>query len=318
MSFGNRETSLKPLSDCFADEFYRMCFAPARGAAFRILRDPAMAEDVAQEALWRAWASAGKYDSSRGTLSAWVSTIARNIAIDYVRSPMMRTGAETEKPIGGPGLSIEDLTVVTIALERLHPIERTVLTLMFYDGFSHRDIARRLNRPLGTIKTWMRTALRHLREQIIPAAAPASVPGRPVSPDRRFGRDNIARSGALLKAALEQEQSATALSDANGAFLVYNGAADRLLGIASVETDLSSNCSDRYGLYRPDGVTPYPVHELPLWLAIAGQHVFRRMVCIRAPASPGGVLVRASARPRLDGAGRISGALLICDLESGK
>jgi len=97
---------------------------------------------------------------------------------------MMRTGVETERPIAGPGLSIEDLTVVTIALERLNPIERTVLTLMFYDGLSHRDIACRLHRPLGTIKTWMRTGLRHLREQIIPAVAPASVRARPVSFDK--------------------------------------------------------------------------------------------------------------------------------------
>lgn len=64
----NREADLKPLSDCFADEFYRMCSVPARRAAFQILRDPGMAEDVAQEALWRVWASGGKYDPSRGIL----------------------------------------------------------------------------------------------------------------------------------------------------------------------------------------------------------------------------------------------------------
>ena len=116
----------------------------------------------------------------------------------------------------------------------------------------------------------------------------------------------------MLRRAIEEDRNAVAVSDVNAVFLLYNTAADNLLGIGTAEKNLPQDCSERYGLYRPDGQTPYPAHELPLWRAINGEHIFRRRVLIRNPTSPDGILVDVSAKPRLDERGRVVGGVLTC------
>lgn len=305
------EQMLKAHDASAAEELYRRFFSVARDAALKILHDRILAEDVAQEVLWRVWREADTYDSTRGSLQAWISIIAHNMAIDYLRSPLIRAESIDATQVASPSLTVEEMTAVVLALDRLHPIEREVLTLMFYEGLSHAEIARRLNRPLGTIKTWARTALLHIREQFLPASGEVRSRSLVAFP-ARIGRVNRKRSETLLKHAIEQERYAIALSDINGAFLLHNSAADRLLGIARAEPALPQDCTTRYGLYRADGHTPYPVDELPLWRAINGEHIFRRLVFVRNASSAAGFLVSTSAKPRVDTDGHIVGGILRC------
>jgi RNA polymerase sigma-70 factor (ECF subfamily) len=272
-----------------------------------------MAQDVAQETMWRIWRMACAYDETRGTLLGWVTSIAHNIAVDYARSPAMKL-ARTIPPAPIPlVLTVEEIAAVTFALDRLHPLEKTVLTLMFYEDLSHNEIARRMQRSLGTIKTWVRSALRNLRNELAPVASKGRA-AREFSVADRFGRLNVKRTEELFRRALEHSRKAVAVSNERGEIVMFNSAADTLLGIGSAELDRDKDCSERYGLFRPDGTTPYPVHRLPLWLALAGEHTFGRRVFVRNASVPAGALLIAGASPRFDADRRLIGGILNCSI----
>ena len=143
----------------------------------RLVRDPGVAEDLTQEAFLRAWTSIYGYDDSRGGLTAWIVAIARNRAIDYLRSSnfRLRHQAVTLETAGEESLTVEpedgieniDRTrALGRALTGLSSNQRLLLTLSFREGLSHREIAERIRQPLGTVKTRIRTALMSMREQL--------------------------------------------------------------------------------------------------------------------------------------------------------
>ncbi|MFN0172679.1 MAG: sigma-70 family RNA polymerase sigma factor [Bryobacteraceae bacterium] len=143
----------------------------------RIVRDTAIAEDLTQETFLRVWNRMAAFDPQRGTLGSWVITVARNRAIDYVRSVegRMTLGSTELLEIEHPSLftSIEadligadQLRRIQAAFAKLDPRHKQVLELAYLEGLSQTEIAARLNQPLGTIKTWVRTALRTLREEL--------------------------------------------------------------------------------------------------------------------------------------------------------
>lgn len=140
----------------------------------RIVRDATTAEDLVQELFLRLWNRYGDFDAKRGTLSGWLLAIARNLALDYLRSSHSRFSARTRsitqtdhfaisyKP--GEADSILDNTkAVKEAFSSLNPNQRRVLELAYFEGFSQAEIALRLTEPLGTVKSWMRSALMRLR-----------------------------------------------------------------------------------------------------------------------------------------------------------
>lgn len=143
----------------------------------RIARDTATAEDLTQEVFLRVWNHIPSFDLDRGSLSTWVLTIARNAAIDFLRS---RSGQQTrrsvsidamERPLAGGNAEAElqsstDAKKVRAAMERLEPKHRQLLELAYFEGLSQSEMAERLELPLGTVKTWVRLALRQLRENL--------------------------------------------------------------------------------------------------------------------------------------------------------
>jgi RNA polymerase sigma-70 factor (ECF subfamily) len=143
----------------------------------RTVLDESIAEDLTQETFLRVWNGIRGFDEGRGTLGSWVTAVARNTAIDYLRSPRARHARTTVelKDVDGSRrfssfedwvLSIDRSRVLHKALEKLTASQRLVLNLSYVEGMSHAEIARSLNRPLGTIKTWVRTALRALSAQV--------------------------------------------------------------------------------------------------------------------------------------------------------
>jgi RNA polymerase sigma-70 factor (ECF subfamily) len=145
--------------------------------AFRILRDPADAEEVVQDVFSQAWRQAARYDAARGAVVAWLLTLTRSRAIDRLRARGVGTsGASTDRaidriPEASAGieaslLSAELVERVRMALDALPLMQRVALELAYYEGLTHVEIAERLEQPLGTIKTRIRAALMKLREAL--------------------------------------------------------------------------------------------------------------------------------------------------------
>lgn len=157
--------------DAFA-AFYDQLSSRVFGTISRVLRDPAMSEEVAQEVFVELWRTASRFDAERGNVTAWAVTIARRRAVDRVRreqSQRNRIDSLNEQrvePDSSPAevvVSSMESARVRTALAALPADQREVITLSFLEGRTHGDIAARLGLPLGTIKGRARGGLKKLR-----------------------------------------------------------------------------------------------------------------------------------------------------------
>lgn len=144
---------------------------------YRIVRNPSLAEDLAQETFLRIWNRVSSFDAEKGAIGAWVLTVARNRAIDHLRSMDGRLQAgviEMDRlentslfaTFDVDALSIDRMRRLKSAFEKLTPNQRQVIDLAYYEGLSQTEMAERLKQPLGTVKTWTRSALKILREEL--------------------------------------------------------------------------------------------------------------------------------------------------------
>jgi len=149
---------------------------------FRIVRNTAVAEDLVQETFLRVWNRVHAFDSERGALGVWMLAVARNRALDYVRSVDGRMAQsayqleELESPAAFADveqnlLNIDRARLLQGALSKLNPNQREVIEMAYYEGLSQSEMAERMKQPLGTVKTWARSALKVLRDQLGQAAA---------------------------------------------------------------------------------------------------------------------------------------------------
>lgn len=163
-------------------ELYDRYGRQAYALILRLVRDAAIAEDLVQETFLRVWNRVHAFDAVRGSLGPWLLAIARNRAIDYLRSSAGRERNafeldETEHPAlycnMEPTLLAADKTRrVKAAMEKLSPNLRTVVELAYFEGLSQSEMALRIGQPLGTVKTWIRTALKTLRNELGLAVTP--------------------------------------------------------------------------------------------------------------------------------------------------
>jgi RNA polymerase sigma-70 factor (ECF subfamily) len=139
----------------------------------RILRSGADAEDSLQDVWLQVWRRSATYDPRRGTVAAWLLTVARSRALDRYRSLASRRLAEgkTDPDPANPPVdpahaaaSGQRSTRIREALAQLQPQQRDVLEIAYFQGLSQTEIAARLNAPLGTVKSWTRQGLMRLRE----------------------------------------------------------------------------------------------------------------------------------------------------------
>jgi RNA polymerase sigma-70 factor (ECF subfamily) len=146
------------------------------GLILRVVSDTGTAEDLVQETFLRVWNRAQGFDSERGAVGPWLMAVARNRAIDYLRSQGRRIQSsvefnETEHPSLFANLQTEMLQFDVIkrmktALERLDGKQRKAIELAYFEGMSQTEIAEHMGQPLGTVKTWVRKALQQLREEL--------------------------------------------------------------------------------------------------------------------------------------------------------
>jgi RNA polymerase sigma-70 factor (ECF subfamily) len=158
----------------FVDRYQRRVYGLARS----IVGDSTKAEDIAQEALSRAWRHADTYDARRGSVATWVLAMTRNIAIDSLR----RRAAEPVdqqsvmflhllEPGPGPeeAASIaEEVGVLRSALAELPVGQRRALVMAAFYGYTAREVSEAETIPLGTAKTRIRIGLRKLRARLRP------------------------------------------------------------------------------------------------------------------------------------------------------
>jgi RNA polymerase sigma-70 factor, ECF subfamily len=151
------------------EALYRRHGPRAMGVALRVLRERSDAEEVLQETFLEVWRRAREYSPSRGTVEAWLLTIARTRAIDRLRSRAARgrmveaKSAEPSdsrpKPPDVLSAAAEDAKRVQAALRALPVEQRKALELAYWEGLSQTEIAERTGQPLGTVKTRVRLAL---------------------------------------------------------------------------------------------------------------------------------------------------------------
>lgn len=158
---------------------------------YRITGQRADAEEVVMEAFGQVWRDASRFESSRGSVAAWLTMIARSRALDHIRSRDRRERAastaaredESQGPAMGswgvdPGYQVEQTERqrrVADALQALSPIQREAIELAYYEGLSQSEIAERLREPLGTIKTRIRLGMMKLRDLLRPYYHESSV-----------------------------------------------------------------------------------------------------------------------------------------------
>jgi RNA polymerase sigma-70 factor (ECF subfamily) len=160
------------------DRYGRMMYS----LILRVVRNDGVAEDLVQETFLRVWNRVHGFDQDKGALGPWVLAIARNRAIDYLRSVQGRQGESPiemerlENPalfsnLENDILNIDRVKRLQVAFQKLTPNQRTVIELAYYEGLSQVEMAEQLKQPLGTVKTWVRTALKTLREELQEAVA---------------------------------------------------------------------------------------------------------------------------------------------------
>jgi RNA polymerase sigma-70 factor (ECF subfamily) len=154
------------------ERVYDQFAGPVYGLVRKVLRDPAQSEEVAQEVLLEVWRTASRFDSGRGSATAWVMTIAHRRAIDRVRSETAATAREqklTPGPVSGDDVAelVEtrlDRQRVRRCLGGLTTLQAEAVKLAYYAGCTYPQVAELLKVPLGTIKTRIRDGLIRLRD----------------------------------------------------------------------------------------------------------------------------------------------------------
>jgi RNA polymerase sigma-70 factor, ECF subfamily len=142
----------------------------------RMVRDRALAEDIMQETLVRAWRNFDRFDPDRETgMRGWLLRVARNIAIDNFRAKKVRpveVAESTAQRISVPDPSEDMLRALHVraALGRLSEAHRAVLRECYYNGRTIVETAEILGLPVGTVKSRLSSALRNLRDQLTEAA----------------------------------------------------------------------------------------------------------------------------------------------------
>ena len=169
------------------DTLYRQTGAHLLGVILRINKDRAQAEDLLQEVFVKVWGAAGSFDAQRAQAMTWLTSIARNRAIDSLRRRQtepqwvtQRSGAshddadhdddmidhlpsEDDGPLALLGQAVQSRAIQG-CMGGLSGEQQQTLALAFYQGLTHSEVADHLKQPLGSVKSWARRGLAALRQ----------------------------------------------------------------------------------------------------------------------------------------------------------
>ncbi|MDQ3707016.1 MAG: sigma-70 family RNA polymerase sigma factor [Chloroflexota bacterium] len=156
------------------DRYVRQCF----GLALRMVKEPALAEEVVQEVFLKLWSRPDSYSSQKGAFVSWLLSLVHHRCVDELRKrSRTEVALDNEQPLSvintkpdpqpDPSEQVwvmEQQRVVRQALVQLPENQRQVLELAYFGGLSQSQIAESLSQPLGTVKTRMRMGLQNLRQ----------------------------------------------------------------------------------------------------------------------------------------------------------
>lgn len=165
LALRNREKiAIEALYDMYSSSLY--------GVISRIIIDTPTSEDVLQETFVKIWHSFSSYSTEKGRLFTWMINIARNLAIDKLRSKDFKNqnkNQELENNVTSIDEQINtiykpELLGIKDLVETLKPEQKSILDLVYFKGYTHVEAAEELGIPLGTIKTRLRMAIQQLRK----------------------------------------------------------------------------------------------------------------------------------------------------------
>jgi RNA polymerase sigma-70 factor (ECF subfamily) len=156
------------------ERLYAATRAKLYGVVLRILRRQDLADDVMQETYLKIWSSAGQFDPALSSPITWMVAIARNRAIDLVRKKtevsieeesdvLEAAAADTPDPLAKRETT-EELRRLLACMGRLDEERRRLVLFAYYGGWSREHLAAKFEKPVNTIKTWLRRALIEIRE----------------------------------------------------------------------------------------------------------------------------------------------------------
>lgn len=170
------------------DALYRACVGRVYGLALRVVRNPAIAEEVTEDCFWQVWRQAPRFDPLRGSALAWLLTIARSRALDALRARRRVLANTVSADALGEGLdalaensegdgrgngsddphdlldAVQTNQQLHQALAQLDAVPRQLVALAFFKGLTHEEIATQTSLPLGTVKSHLRRAMLALRK----------------------------------------------------------------------------------------------------------------------------------------------------------
>lgn len=152
---------------------YDMYSGALLGVISRVVQHTEIAEDLLQETFVKIWNSAHTYDSSKGRLFTWMMNLARNLAIDKVRSKDFKNASKNQDIENNVDFIDQqkkvsfnaDLMGLKDMVTGLKPELKDVLDMVYFKGYTHVEAAEELNLPLGTVKTRVRAAIVELRKK---------------------------------------------------------------------------------------------------------------------------------------------------------
>lgn len=156
-------------------ELYQLASPRLFALCKRMMRDEALAEDILQEAFVKIWNKASSFASGKGSAMTWMSTIVRNQALDKLRMAKSRPVLADEGEYETLDFASEELSPDSLkalsddtqrlleCMEELKPEQRECIMSAFYYGHTHDELATQMDKPLGTVKAWIRRGLEQLR-----------------------------------------------------------------------------------------------------------------------------------------------------------
>jgi len=155
------------------ERLYAATRAKLYGVLLRILGRPALAEEVMQETYLRVWKMADQFDPAIASPITWMVAMARNRAIDIARKrndlsieeepEALDVASDSPQPLARREMT-EELKRLLACLGKLDPEKQRIVLLAYYSGWSRDQLARKLDIPVNTIKTWLRRSLLEIRE----------------------------------------------------------------------------------------------------------------------------------------------------------
>ncbi len=154
-------------------QLYHNYSAALYGVILRVVKQEEVAEDVLQETFVKIWSAFSSYDEQKGRLFTWMLNIARNLAIDKIRSKQYRVssktqpmeGTDTFRMVSSDEIKPDDIGVKEIT-NQLIPDQKIIIDMMYFGGYTQSEVAEELNIPLGTVKTRARMAIKLLGKLI--------------------------------------------------------------------------------------------------------------------------------------------------------